>query len=355
MARKQRKRKTPKDPIKRRRIAVFGGFSRWPGYLEPAGPAAEIERRGGTPVADPKAVADCDVVVFGDKRGKGKTEAGRQAEKAVAAGAKLEVVDEAAFLAWLAPDVTGKRFAFAGGFDFCHDGLAEAQPPALVEALGAVVSEEVDADVDVLVVGDRRGAGKAARVRAAEALIAEGSGLRMMNERGFLELIRREPVAGGPSDVAGFLIQLQALCDPRRITRALKMLKSESFELYHDVADDHVVGVVGSQTSRDKVYSNVLYADGRYSCCDQDLYECMGLQGSICKHLLVLLIGLTRTGELGLEQASAWVKAGSNKHPASYDEHEDALAATFLRYKAAQAGEVDWRPLETVPEDFMAF
>ena len=140
MARKQRKRKTPKDPIKRRRIAVFGGFSRWPGYLEPAGPAAEIARRGGTPVADPKAIADCDVVVFGDKRGKGKTEAGRQAEKAVAAGAKLEVIDEAAFLAWLAPDVTGKRFAFAGGFDFCHDGLAEAQPPALVEALGATVS-----------------------------------------------------------------------------------------------------------------------------------------------------------------------------------------------------------------------
>ena len=33
----------------------------------------------------------------------------------------------------------------------------------------------------------------------------------------------------------------------------------------------------------------------------------------------------------------------------------DLLADTVLRYKAAQAGELDWRPTETVPEDYYAY
>jgi hypothetical protein len=28
------------------------------------------------------------------------------------------------------------------------------------------------------------------------------------------------------------------------------------------------------------------------------------------------------------------------------------MSATFLRYKGAEAGEVDWRPTETIPEDY---
>ena len=34
---------------------------------------------------------------------------------------------------------------------------------------------------------------------------------------------------------------------------------------------------------------------------------------------------------------------------------EDLAAETFLQYKGAQAGEIDWRPTETIPEDFYAF
>jgi hypothetical protein len=33
---------------------------------------------------------------------------------------------------------------------------------------------------------------------------------------------------------------------------------------------------------------------------------------------------------------------------------EEIMSATFLRYKGAEAGEVDWRPTETIPEDFYA-
>ena len=32
----------------------------------------------------------------------------------------------------------------------------------------------------------------------------------------------------------------------------------------------------------------------------------------------------------------------------------ELAAATFVRYKGAQAGEIDWRPTETIPEDYYA-
>ena len=32
----------------------------------------------------------------------------------------------------------------------------------------------------------------------------------------------------------------------------------------------------------------------------------------------------------------------------------ELCAATFVRYKGAEAGELDWRPTETIPEDFCA-
>jgi len=31
---------------------------------------------------------------------------------------------------------------------------------------------------------------------------------------------------------------------------------------------------------------------------------------------------------------------------------KDLMSATFLRYKGAEAGEADWRPTETIPEDY---
>jgi hypothetical protein len=33
---------------------------------------------------------------------------------------------------------------------------------------------------------------------------------------------------------------------------------------------------------------------------------------------------------------------------------KDVVTATFLKYKGVEAGEIDWRPTETIPEDFYA-
>ena len=47
----------------------------------------------------------------------------------------------------------------------------------------------------------------------------------------------------------------------------------------------------------------------------------------------------------------AWADA-SKAHSPILD--KDAMSETFLKYKGAEAGDIDWRPTETVPEDFYA-
>lgn len=78
----------------------------------------------------------------------------------------------------------------------------------------------------------------------------------------------------------------------------------------------------------------------------------MGQQGGVCKHVLVLLLGLARKGDIGLQQALDWLIQAKSKKPSS---DENASATMLLRYKGVEAGEVDWRPTETVPEDFYLF
>lgn len=157
--------------------------------------------------------------------------------------------------------------------------------------------------------------------------------------------------AAKPVDFGEFMKELRQATDPAKLDKAAKMLKAEKFRLYAKVNDGNVVGVVKSQTDPDLVYSCRLASDGTYGCGTQNLRQCGGLAGSPCKHLLVLVVGLSRAGELDPTKARDWTKAARGKSPV-FD--KDALAETFLTYKGAEAGEVDWRPTETIPEDFYA-
>jgi hypothetical protein len=88
-----------------------------------------------------------------------------------------------------------------------------------------------------------------------------------------------------------------------------------------------------------------------FACCTQNLHPCGGLRGSLCKHLLVLLVGLTKAGELEAAKVLAWVQASRRRKP---ELDREQMSETLLRYKGAEAGEVDWRPTETLPEDYYA-
>lgn len=130
------------------------------------------------------------------------------------------------------------------------------------------------------------------------------------------------------------------LINEKKVQRALKMLQTESFQLYSQVGDDNLCGIVKSQTQVDTVYAPWIHASGQYGCYSQDLSECMGLQGSVCKHLLVLLLGLARSGEFEMTKAMLWMQAAASKKPKLNDE---LSTEALLHYRGVMAGEVDWR------------
>lgn len=152
-------------------------------------------------------------------------------------------------------------------------------------------------------------------------------------------------------DLAGFIKKLTAATDQSRMEKVTKMLRADRFQLFSEVTGEQVMGVVKSQTDADLVYACRLDKDGGFFCCTQNLAHCGGLRGALCKHLLVLIVGLAQSGQLDPEKAHEWSKASRKQKPKL---DSDAATATFVRYKGAQAGEVDWRPTETIPEDFYA-
>jgi hypothetical protein len=156
----------------------------------------------------------------------------------------------------------------------------------------------------------------------------------------------------GPVDLASFMKRLEAKIEKARMAKALSMLKKESFQLFVEAADERLAGVVKSQTDADLVYSCILAANGAFSCCTQNLNVCGGLRGAPCKHLLVLVIGVAQSGAMSADALDDWMQRSTLHQPT---QQKDAQSAILLRYKGAEAGEIDWRPTETVPEDFYAY
>ncbi len=138
-----------------------------------------------------------------------------------------------------------------------------------------------------------------------------------------------------------------------RMDKVRKMLRADRFQLFSEVNDDKVTAVIKSQTDPSLFYACSLHKSGRYMCCTQNLNRCGGLKGDKpCKHLLVMLVGLAQGQQLDPGVALQLARAAKGKGPVL---DKDAMSATFIRYKGAEAGEVDWRPTETIPEDYYAF
>jgi uncharacterized protein YjbI with pentapeptide repeats len=157
------------------------------------------------------------------------------------------------------------------------------------------------------------------------------------------------PAPAGPIDLATFLQRLAANVEPARLRKALQMLRTDRFQLYADPGEQALAGVVKSQTDKSLVYSCRLAAGGSFACCTQNLNVCGGLHGALCKHLLVLIVGLAKKGQLDLARIDQWVADSKLVQPAL---DKDVMSEPLLRYQAAQHGEIDWRPTETIPEDF---
>lgn len=146
-----------------------------------------------------------------------------------------------------------------------------------------------------------------------------------------------------------FIHEVRENFEYERVDKALKMLKKERFQLFSQITPEEVVGIVRSQTVTELVYACMLNESGNFSCCTQNLKPCGGLKGALCKHLLVLLIGLTKSEQLEPNKAANWVLQSKFHQPKL---QKELLSDVFLQYKGALVGEFDWRPTETVPEDY---
>lgn len=225
--------------------------------------------------------------------------------------------------------------------DLVLRGIAEAfaQDIPSEEQLAAATKEHREA---------QREKGAAARHRREQAK-AEAA---KQQEKAKKQIAKKvEKAVGKVSDTPSFLKALEVRIEKPKIDKATKMLKASGFKLFNDVTDEHVSGVVKSQTDPDLVYACRVAADGQYSCCTQNLNVCGGLRGSICKHLLVLIIGLVQAGELDPTTIDGWI---AKTHSTKPELDKEIMGAIFIKYKGAEAGEVDWRPTETVPEDYYA-
>ncbi|MBF0103376.1 MAG: hypothetical protein HQK77_20945 [Desulfobacterales bacterium] len=148
-----------------------------------------------------------------------------------------------------------------------------------------------------------------------------------------------------------FIQGIEKHTDPQRIAKAKQMLKASRFQLFSEYNEKYLSGVVKSQTDPTLVYSCKIDQDGNFACCTQNLNSCGGLRGKPCKHILVLLIGLVQAGEVQPEVMHQWILKTKANAPRL---NKDAMSEIFLRYKGAEAGELDWRPTETIPEDYYA-
>lgn len=167
--------------------------------------------------------------------------------------------------------------------------------------------------------------------------------------------------APAASDLASLLAVLPQRLDGRageaserarnRVDNVRRMLAAESFRLHHDLSPTQLVGIVRSQSEPERYYACSLAADGRYACCSERIHPCGGLRDGACKHILVLLLGLVQSGQIDAGQADAWLCASIGQR-ATLD--REAMAELVLRYQGAQAGTLDWRPVDTIPEDFLA-
>jgi hypothetical protein len=156
------------------------------------------------------------------------------------------------------------------------------------------------------------------------------------------------------ANVDALFARLRETFDANRITRTREMLRAGTNQLFAEVRETSVRGVVKSQREPDLVYSCLIRDDGVYCCGPPDLTECMGLRGEPCKHILVLLLGLAKAGEVTPQTADRWILAARGKKHAWNASLREEIGDTLLKYKGAQAGEIDWRPTETIPEDFYA-
>ena len=160
------------------------------------------------------------------------------------------------------------------------------------------------------------------------------------------------PTTTSTIDLPGFIKKLTASTDPSRMSKVTKMLRAERFQLFSSVTDEHVTGVVKSQTDSDLVYACRLDKDGRVLLLHAEPQPLRRAARRAVQAPARARDRARRNRASSIRRSRMRGRRASRKKKPALD--KDAATATFVRYKGAEAGEVDWRPTETIPEDYYA-
>lgn len=166
-----------------------------------------------------------------------------------------------------------------------------------------------------------------------------------------------------------FMALLLATFGRTRMENARKMLVKDRCLVFAEVTENGVIGVVRSHLEPDVAYGCHLGIAGQYSCITQKLTPCknlkdtqwhakraketgelgVGLRVAPCKHLMVLFITLAQTNKMDLPLLSKAVLDTIDRKPVLA---KALVTKILLKYQSAQTGALDWRPPESVPEDY---
>lgn len=152
-------------------------------------------------------------------------------------------------------------------------------------------------------------------------------------------------------DFDGLLARLRKVVPERSLQAAKALLGVERLQLFAEVEDGHLAGVVRSRFLPGRLNACRLTAEGCFCCGSVRLRSCSSQGGAVCGHLLALVLGLVRAGRFDAGRAYLWLRRASRRTTVA---DRPGLVSTLLRYKGAEAGAVDWRPTETLPEDYYA-
>lgn len=140
---------------------------------------------------------------------------------------------------------------------------------------------------------------------------------------------------------------------PPRIDKAISMFKKEVNLLYIEKDNESLKAVIKSQTHPDKLdYAINLTNKGEFFCGTQNLFPCGGLRGKICKHIILALFAAIKSNQGTPDELISWVDKTKTRKPI-FDKPQ--ATRIFLRYQNALDGKIEWRPVEMLPEDFVAF
>lgn len=140
-----------------------------------------------------------------------------------------------------------------------------------------------------------------------------------------------------------------------KMNKALQMLRKQKHNLMLMETDDEIYGVIKSQRKNaDLLYAVKLRSDGTFLCGTQNLRRCGGLRGyGPCKHLFLLALVLIANGS-SKEKFLTWYQRASNVSYRITAQDKEDMRTVFEEYAGVLTGDVEWREIETLPEDYLA-